>query len=147
MFCLFVCFGIFVPLESFMKMSPLPVKGCKFWPIYSVLMTIEQWGFFSVPNALWHEASVSSFQRTRDTHTCCWALSSWAATTWFKDSGLLRINSKTQPSACEVNALTDRATAASCFVCLNYRISRNFWRGSSFSIIIEVLQLAKIVSL
>ena len=38
-------------------MSPLPVKGCKFWPMLGTL-AIEQWGYFSVPHLLWHEASV-----------------------------------------------------------------------------------------
>ena len=33
---LFVCLGFFVPLEEFfthMETSPLPVKGCKLWPV------------------------------------------------------------------------------------------------------------------
>ena len=45
LFCLFV-FHVFT---QDMETSPLPVKGCKFWPI---LMAIGHWGFFSVPHLL-----------------------------------------------------------------------------------------------
>ena len=61
--CLFVCWfiGLFVLVFSshsrIMKTSPLPVNGCKFWPI-SALKVIEQWGLFSVPHLLWQGASV-----------------------------------------------------------------------------------------
>ena len=34
--------------------SPLPVKGCKFWP----MLGTEQWGFFSMTHYLWRWASV-----------------------------------------------------------------------------------------
>ena len=59
---LFVClFGVYRPTREFfthMETLPLPVKGCKFWPICSSFMATEQWGFFSVPHSLWHGASV-----------------------------------------------------------------------------------------
>ena len=67
--CLFVCLGVFFffvclgflrPIREFfthMEAPPFPVKDLKFWPI-SAHMAIEQWGFFSVPQLLWHGASV-----------------------------------------------------------------------------------------
>ena len=62
--CLYIWFfggGVYRPIRKFfthIETSPLPVKGCKFWPICSTLMAIEQWGFFSVLHLLWHGASV-----------------------------------------------------------------------------------------
>ena len=60
--CFFVClFGVYRPTRGFFthrETSPLLAKGCKFWPICSALMAIEQWGFFCVPHLLWHGASV-----------------------------------------------------------------------------------------
>ena len=50
-FCLF---GVFRPTRVFftdLESSPLPVKGCTFWPM---LGTCELWGFFSVSHLLWH---------------------------------------------------------------------------------------------
>ena len=52
-------FWIFVPLENLIwrRTSPLPVKGCKIWPI---LGTHGYWAVrvFSVPHSQWHGASV-----------------------------------------------------------------------------------------
>ena len=46
------CMEFNVPLENFsLETSPLPVKGCKFWPMLA-FMAIEQWGFFNVPHPL-----------------------------------------------------------------------------------------------
>ena len=56
----FVCLGFLRPIREFfthMEAPPFPVKDFKFWPI-SAHMAIEQWGFFSVPQLLWHGASV-----------------------------------------------------------------------------------------
>ena len=57
-FSMFVClFGVFRPIREFfthMETSPLPVKGCKFWP----MLGTEQWGFFSMTHYLWRWASV-----------------------------------------------------------------------------------------
>ena len=50
------CIDLFVWGLSF-STSPLPVKGCKFWPMLGT-HGHEQWGFFSVPHLLWHGASV-----------------------------------------------------------------------------------------
>ena len=58
--CLFGLLGIFSPTREFfthMETSPLPVNGCKFWPMLGTLAT-EQWGFFSLPYLQWHGASV-----------------------------------------------------------------------------------------
>ena len=65
--CLFVCLEFFFVCLEFlrpirecfthMEAPPFPVKDFKFWPI-SAHMAIEQWGFFSVPQLLWHGASV-----------------------------------------------------------------------------------------
>ena len=48
--------GVFRPTREFfshMETSPMPVKGCKFWPLFG---THEQWGFLN--SVLWHGASV-----------------------------------------------------------------------------------------
>ena len=79
----FVClFGVFRPTREFfshIEKSPLPAKGCKFWPM---LGTYGHWAvrIFSVPHFtvargihLWW-----SSPRTRDTHTYCRAFSSRA---------------------------------------------------------------------
>ena len=50
-------FGVFRPIRecfTHMETPPLPAKVCKFdW--YSALMTIERWGFFSVPHLLYQD--------------------------------------------------------------------------------------------
>ena len=55
--------------------------------VYSALMTIEQWGFFSVPHLLWHGASVYNL-RTHNTRTYCRAFGSRAVPTCFYDLDL-----------------------------------------------------------
>ena len=59
-FCLFFYLRIYVPLENFSLV-------CRSWhyrwravniDLYSALMAIEHWGFFSVPYLLWHGTSV-----------------------------------------------------------------------------------------
>ena len=83
-------FGVYRPTREFftdMETSPLPVKGCKFWPM---LGTHGHWAvrFFSMPHLLWHGASVYnkwSSSRTRDTLTYCRAFDSG---TCFYDLGL-----------------------------------------------------------
>ena len=56
MLCFFVCLEFFVPLENFSLI--LRRHHCR-WRAANLiltyeLMTIEQWGFFSVPHLLWH---------------------------------------------------------------------------------------------
>ena len=56
-YCLF---RVYRPTREFfihIEMSPLPVKGCTFWPML-VTHCIGQWGFFSVQHLLWHGAFV-----------------------------------------------------------------------------------------
>ena len=62
LFFFIVClFEVFRPIREFffthIKTWPLPVKGCKVWPM---LGTHGHWTVkvLSVPNLLWHEASV-----------------------------------------------------------------------------------------
>ena len=113
--CLFCLFGVYRPtrkLFTHMETSPLPVKGCKFWPI---LGTHGQWAMSVFKRAtptvtrgirlLWFSP------RTRDTHTNCRAFGSGAVTTCFYD---LRRgwDSNTQPSACKATALTNCAITA-----------------------------------
>ena len=53
-YCNICLFGVYRPTRecfTHMKMSPLPVKGCKF-DLCSTLMSIEQWGFLNVPHPL-----------------------------------------------------------------------------------------------
>ena len=57
---MFDCLGFYVRLENF---SPIWRRPHYQWTasnleLYSALVAIEQWGFFSVPHLLWHEASV-----------------------------------------------------------------------------------------
>ena len=55
---IYACFFLFdfiVPFEFFithMETWPLPVKGCKFWPMLSTHGLIEQWGFLYLPHLL-----------------------------------------------------------------------------------------------
>ena len=57
---LFVCFRIIVPLKNFSliwRRHHYRWRTASF-DLFSVLMTIEQWGFFRMPHLLWHGASV-----------------------------------------------------------------------------------------
>ena len=57
---LFVCLGIIVPFENFSliwRCHHYRWKAGKF-ELCSILMAIEQWGFFRVPHLLWHGVSV-----------------------------------------------------------------------------------------
>ena len=63
----------------------------------SVIIAIEQWGFFSVhvPQTVKRGIRIyCSSPKARDTHTYCRALSSGAVTTCFKDWGLSRLGFK-----------------------------------------------------
>ena len=86
----FVCLGVFRPTREFfshLETSPLPVKGCKFWPI---LGTHGHWAVRSEATCTVTRACPFkwSFPSTRDTHTYCRAFGSGAVTTCFNDSGL-----------------------------------------------------------
>ena len=92
---LFVCLWFYIQIENFSFIS----KSHHYWlraenfDLCSALMTIEQWGFFSVPHILWHGASVYSdnFWGLYDTHICCQAFDSRTVTTCFYDLGLSRL--------------------------------------------------------
>ena len=63
-------------------------------------MSIQKWGFFSVPHLLWHRTSAYTCNghlrgvRTRGTHTICRAFGSAAVTACFYDLGLSRLGSE-----------------------------------------------------
>ena len=86
-FCLF---GVFRPTRVFftdLESSPLPVKGCTFWPM---LGTCELWGFFSVSHLLWHGTVVYNVHlrgpMTLTPNAECFG--SGAVTTCFNDLGI-----------------------------------------------------------
>ena len=59
--CLFVCLGFIIPLENLTLIwsrHHYRWKAANFWPIFCT-QGIDQWGFFSLPNLLWHVASVN----------------------------------------------------------------------------------------
>ena len=58
--CMFVCLEFFIPFENcslIWRHHHYPWRAANF-DLCSVLIAIEQWGFFSVPHLLWHGASV-----------------------------------------------------------------------------------------
>ena len=71
-FSLFVCLGFFVPLKKciHLETSPLPVKGCKFWPMLDT-HGLEQWRIFQVPHLL-HVTPLRG-----DTHTLLPSVWQW----------------------------------------------------------------------
>ena len=85
--------SFFFPLENFSLIwrpmtSPLPVKGYK--DPCLALRPIEQWGFFRMPDLLWHEASVYNGHLRGPVTLAliavfCRAFGSWAVTTCFYD--------------------------------------------------------------
>ena len=81
--------------------------------LFSALMAIEQWRFFSVPHLLWHGASVYNGHIREPWHSpiaerLAVELSLLVFTTYVCRGW----DSKTQPFACGANALTRCATAA-----------------------------------
>ena len=71
-FCLLV-FGFIISLENcslIWRRHHCRYRAANF-NLCSALMVIEQWGFFSLPQLLWHGPS---FATTRDTHTVKWTL-------------------------------------------------------------------------
>ena len=97
--CLLVClFRVCRPNREFfshIETSPLPVKGCKFWPRFGNHDLWEVSVLYSVPHLLWHaESVVMVISVYRETHTYCPAFSSGAVTICFYDLGLLRLGFK-----------------------------------------------------
>ena len=116
--CLFVCLWFFVPGEKFSlilrhdfyRWRPENCDLC------ATLMDNEQWGFFRVPNLLWHSISVYN-GHIREPVTLTPVAERLAGKlslhiivfTTYVCHGR---DSNTQPSACRANALTDCASAA-----------------------------------
>ena len=88
---------VFSVIQSFCNSVFLPET-------LTLLINFEQWDFFLVPQLLWHGASV--YNGLWHSHLLPSVLQ-WIRTTSFCDC-----RSVSLPSACEVNALTDCATAA-----------------------------------
>ena len=79
-------FGVFIPIKNFSfiwRCHHYWWRAANFG-LYTALMAIEQWGFFSVPHLLWHRASVCGHLWGSTTLTCCRTIGSGAVTTCFQ---------------------------------------------------------------
>ena len=93
-----------------METSPLPVKGCKFW---HMLSTHGHWAvrfLNSVPHLLWHQFRMVIFEDPWHSHLLP-SVWQWSCHYLFLWQVSCRWDSKSQPSACDANALTECATA------------------------------------
>ena len=94
--CVFVClfvWGFLVPLENFSLIwRPLPVKGCKFWPM---LGTHGHWAVRvlsrATPTVTQGIRLLRSSTRTRDILANCRAFDRGVVSTCFFDLGLSRL--------------------------------------------------------
>ena len=124
--CLIVCFEVFVPLEDFfthMETSPWPVKGCKFWPMLGTHGHCPVKVFWAdTPTVTPGILVCWSSPRTRGTLTYCRRLAVELSIPFLTTYVCRGWDSNTQHFACEVNALTYYANAASIF-CLSWE----FW--------------------
>ena len=89
----FVC--LWLPTRevfTHMETSPLPLKGCQFWPMLGT-HGHSAWGFFNLACHTYCDTQpfICSFQRTLDTHTFCRPFDSGAVPTCFYDLGLSRL--------------------------------------------------------
>ena len=102
----FVCLdGVYRPTQEFfthMETSPLPVKGCKFWPI---LGTHGHWAVTCHTYSDTGLQFIMVISDECDTRTCCRAFGSGVVTTCFYDLGLSRPGIEPWSPAHEVNAL------------------------------------------
>ena len=73
--------------------------------LYSALMAIMQWVFFSFTNCDKGHLFSRLSSKTRYTGTCCAAFVSGAAKTCYTDIGVSRPNIEPRSPACEVNAV------------------------------------------
>ena len=121
---LIVCF--FCPTREFFtqrKKSPLPRWNAANFDLWSALMAIEQWGFFSAPHLLWHGTSVNNghlrepVTLTPASERLAVELSLPVCTTWVCRGW----DSNTQLSAYEANAFTHCATGPN-GLCENKRL-------------------------
>ena len=93
-----------------METSPVPVKGCKFWPMLGIYGHCEGSLACNTYCDKGHPFIIV-ISKSRDTHTYCLAFGSGAVNTCCH----CRVwDSKAQPSACGANALTDLDTTAVC---------------------------------
>ena len=114
--CLFVCLGFSVPLQKFYSWRRHHYRWrASNFDIFSKLMAIEQWVFFSVLNLLWHGTSVYNghLQETVTLPPVAELLTVQLLIPVFTTKACCGWDSNTQPSACEANALNDWATTAS----------------------------------
>ena len=108
--CLFVCLFVWGFTShsrtfTYLETSQLPMKGCKFWPIYLALMAIEQWGFFNGPHQLWHGPTLYNISEDPWHSQLLPSVGSGAATTCFEDLGLSRPEILPRFPACETASL------------------------------------------
>ena len=84
--------------------------------ICSAFMAIEQWGFFSMPDLLWHGHPFIMVISEDPWHSHLLpSVLQWSCHYLFwRIYDPSRLGSYTQPSSCEANVLTDCATAAVC---------------------------------
>ena len=105
-------FGVFRSTWAFfthMETSPLPVKGCRFWPGLGT-HSFWEWGFFSVLNLLWNWTSVYTWEHV----TLAFVAELLAMELSLPVFTTYAWNSNTLTSACEANALTDCANFVTC---------------------------------
>ena len=109
-FFFFFFVKIFAPLENFSLIWSYRWRAAKF-DLYSELMDIDHWRFLACHTYCdtGHRFIFSS-PRTRDIHNSYRALSIGAVITCFTTCIRRGCDSKTQPFACEVTALTDCVT-------------------------------------
>ena len=129
-------FGVFRPTREFfihLETSPLPVKGCKFWPM---LGTYGQWVFFHVPHLLWHGAPVyNGHLRGPVTLTpIAFQLAVEQSLPVLKAKVCCGWESNTQPYACRAIALTHCATAASTCIVPYFTDIREYLNAMKHSI-------------
>lgn len=107
----FVCLVFFVPFRYFSLIQRRHhnrwIKGCKF-DVYSTLMVIDPWGFFSVSRLQWHGTSVYNLWDCARSSHFLHILTTNFCRAW---------DSNAQHFACESNALINRATTATKCLC------------------------------
>ena len=97
--CVYVCLGCSPfsrSLHSYVDVN-INSEGLPKFDLCLAGTAIEQLGFLSVPQLLWHGGIclLWSSPRTRGTHTYCWAFGSGAETTCFYELGSFKVIKKT----------------------------------------------------
>ena len=125
--CLFVYFGLFVPLENLLLIwrSHHYRWSATNFDLCSALMPIEQWGFFSMPHLLWHGASIyNGHHRGPVTLNQLPSVEQVSCHYLFLRLMSVAWDSNTQSSACGANALTTCATAVVIKIWIVYTVQR-----------------------